>query len=229
MPLSAPDEERRERDQERDTGRRSATGAPSGRTSPDRRRSRAPARTSARPCAISAMTVTTSSAAASAASDSSANAAPPPAPSPSCALVNSGTKAEEKAPSANRRRNRLGSRCATKIGLGHRPGAERGGDEHVADEAEHAAGRRAAADRGEVLQERHGWPFRRWPRTLQATRRRTRRLHPFGPHPPSLGACYTASCAAPAAVRCAHRCRRRPRAGAGGSPPRGWRWRSCGR
>ena len=41
-------------------------------------------------------------------------------------------------------------------GIGDRPGAERGGDEHVAHEAEHAARCGGAADGDEVLQQRHG-------------------------------------------------------------------------
>ena len=52
----------------------------------------------------------------------------------------------------------IGQALGDEEGIGDRPGAERGGDEHVADEAEDAAGRGGAADGGEVLQERHGAP-----------------------------------------------------------------------
>ena len=53
----------------------------------------------------------------------------------------------------------IGKALGDEEGLGDRPGAERGGDEHVADEAENAARRRRPADGGEVLQEGHRVPF----------------------------------------------------------------------
>ncbi len=64
--------------------------------------------------AISMIAVTISSAVSSALSASSPKRFASASPSPSSDLANSGTKAELNAPSANRRRKRLGKRNATK-------------------------------------------------------------------------------------------------------------------
>ncbi len=71
-------------------------------------------------------------------------------------LVKSGMKAALKAPSAKMRRNMLGTRKPTKKASVIGGGAEHGGDQHVADEAEHAADDGHAADGGEPAIELHG-------------------------------------------------------------------------
>ena len=84
-------------------------------------------------------------------------------------------------------------------GVGDRPGAERGGDEDVADEAEDAARRGSAADGGEIPQERH------------AGGRRV--LYAITPAP-SASAEASRSASPPAPSKAASQ-------PAGGSPPRG--------
>ncbi len=91
------------------------------------------------PMAISATTVTARSAAASAACASAAKRLRRLVPSASWVLVNSGTKAEANAPSAKSAAEEVGQALRDEEGVGDRPGAERGGDEDVADEAQHAA------------------------------------------------------------------------------------------
>ena len=66
-----------------------------------------------------------------------------------------GTKACENAPSANRRRSRLGSRKATKKASVGEPGAEGAGDDGVAHEAQDARQQRHAADGRERAQQVH--------------------------------------------------------------------------
>ena len=107
---------------------------------------------------ISATTVTTISAAASTASDSSAKRRASSSPSLSWVLVKSGTKAEAKAPSAKRRRKRLGRRWATKkaSATGPVPSAAAMNMSRTKPRTRLVAVR--AADGGEVLEERHAGP-----------------------------------------------------------------------
>ena len=62
--------------------------------------------------------------------------------------VKTGMKADERAPSATRRRRRFGRRKATKKASVTRPGAEGPGDHEVAEEAEDPAGQRGGAHHG---------------------------------------------------------------------------------
>ena len=65
-----------------------------------------------------------------------------------------GTKAALKAPSPNRRRNRLGSLSATKKASAIGPAPSQRGDQHVPSEAQDAAGHGPAADGEDAFQ--HG-------------------------------------------------------------------------
>jgi hypothetical protein len=77
-------------------------------------------------------------------------------PSPSRRRAYCGTKAALNAPSAKRLRNRFGKRWATKKASAARPGAERVGDQDVADKTEHPARQRVATDGENGADEIHG-------------------------------------------------------------------------